>query len=68
MYEYRCTNCGSDFEKLRPMREAEEPAECPRCGFVVAQKQWSTCCVTTGGGSGASGGGGGCGAPGSRFT
>jgi putative FmdB family regulatory protein len=68
MYEYRCTNCGSDFEKLRPMREAEDPAECPRCGFVVAKKQWSTCCVTTGGGSGASGSGGGCGAPGSRFT
>ncbi|MBZ2183809.1 MAG: zinc ribbon domain-containing protein [Bryobacter sp.] len=67
IYEYRCEKCGSGFEKLRPMREAEEPAECPRCGYVVTKKQWSTCCVATGSGGGA-GAGGGCGAAGSRFT
>ncbi len=67
IYEYRCEKCGNAFEKLRPMREAEEPTDCPRCGQIIAKKQWSACCVSVSGGS-ASPSAGGCGAPGSRFT
>jgi putative FmdB family regulatory protein len=29
VYEYYCRECATKFEKLRPMREAEEAAVCP---------------------------------------
>ena len=32
IYEYRCTECGADFELMRPMSKANEPAACPKCG------------------------------------
>ena len=31
LYEYRCYDCGHQFEMLRPMREANEPAVCRSC-------------------------------------
>ena len=31
VYEYFCRTCNSQYEKLRPIREAEEPATCPSC-------------------------------------
>ena len=31
LYEYRCSDCGHQFEMLRPMREANEPAVCRSC-------------------------------------
>ena len=52
IYEYRCKECGTAFEKIRPMREAEEPTDCPRCGRVVAKKELSVCCMSVSGGSG----------------
>jgi putative FmdB family regulatory protein len=66
IYEYRCESCETRFEKLRPMREAEAPTDCPRCGHVVAKKQMSVCCMSVSGGSSA--GAGACGPAGSRFT
>jgi putative FmdB family regulatory protein len=32
LYEYTCANCGTTFEKLRPMSKANEPATCSQCG------------------------------------
>ena len=32
IYEYACTICSNVFEKLRPMSEMDEPANCPDCG------------------------------------
>ncbi|HXH21020.1 MAG TPA: zinc ribbon domain-containing protein [Dehalococcoidia bacterium] len=29
VYEYYCPPCGSQFEVLRPMARADEPATCP---------------------------------------
>lgn len=52
IYEYRCQNCDTKFEKLRPMREAEAPTDCPRCGKVVAKKELSVCCMSVAGGGG----------------
>ena len=31
IYEYRCSDCSHQFEMLRPMREANEPAVCRSC-------------------------------------
>lgn len=66
IYEYRCESCHTAFEKLRPMREAESPTDCPRCGTVVAKKQLSVCCMSVSGGS-SNATPAGCG-PGGRFT
>jgi putative FmdB family regulatory protein len=32
IYEYWCSACGKEFEQLRPMSQAGEPAPCPTCG------------------------------------
>jgi len=32
VYEYLCPKCRSQFELIRPISEAEKPAECPKCG------------------------------------
>ena len=31
IYEYRCANCGTDFELARPMSQSGDPASCPNC-------------------------------------
>jgi len=31
IYEYRCAACKKKFELLRPMSQANTPAECPKC-------------------------------------
>jgi putative FmdB family regulatory protein len=31
-YDYRCPECEAQFERERPMSEADQPAECPVCG------------------------------------
>ena len=31
LYEYRCNDCTSVFEVMRPMAEREIAAVCPRC-------------------------------------
>lgn len=38
-YEYRCPECGKDFEKFQRMSE-EPGAECPACG-AAAQRRLS---------------------------
>ncbi|MBM3762186.1 MAG: zinc ribbon domain-containing protein [Acidobacteria bacterium] len=67
IYEYRCESCHTAFEKLRPMREAEQPTDCPRCGNTVAKKELSVCCMSIAGGGGGNSMPAGCG-PGGRFT
>jgi putative FmdB family regulatory protein len=32
IYEYWCDACGKEFEQMRPMSQASEPANCPTCG------------------------------------
>jgi putative FmdB family regulatory protein len=31
LYEYRCAECGENFEQLRRMRDADNGVVCPRC-------------------------------------
>lgn len=57
MYEYRCAECGRQFEQLRRMSEADTNLECPGCGSKKVERQVSACSV---GGGGANSGGGGC--------
>ncbi len=32
VYEYGCPKCGAEFEVLRSLARADEPALCPKCG------------------------------------
>lgn len=32
VYEYRCPKCGNEFDLMRPISRADEPAPCPKCG------------------------------------
>lgn len=32
IYEYWCTKCEKEFERMRPISQSGEPADCPSCG------------------------------------
>lgn len=36
-YEYRCRECGADFEKFQKMSD-EPVAECPQCGAAAERR------------------------------
>ena len=38
IYEYWCDSCGKEFEQMRPMSQASDPATCPRCGATSSEK------------------------------
>ncbi len=38
IYEYRCTQCGSKFEKLVKLTTQPSEIECPKCGARRAEK------------------------------
>ncbi len=52
IFEYRCEDCGGEFEDLVPHAERDEPQECPCCGGKKSKRLMSRFCR--------------CGAPGGR--
>jgi putative FmdB family regulatory protein len=65
VYEYRCQRCGSKFEQLRRMADADRDLICPDCKSESVERLFS--CFAASSTSSASGGGG-CSVPsGSRF-
>ncbi|MBC7225305.1 MAG: zinc ribbon domain-containing protein [Anaerolineae bacterium] len=38
IYEYRCAECGTEFQELRPMAQADAPIRCPHCGSQDTQR------------------------------
>ena len=32
VYEYYCSGCGQDYELIRPVSQAGDPAPCLKCG------------------------------------
>ena len=57
MYEYRCAECGRQYEQLRRMSEADSDLKCPQCGATKVERLISACAI---GGGASSGGNGGC--------
>jgi putative FmdB family regulatory protein len=56
IYEYRCAQCGQQYEKIRRVTERDRPAECPKCKSPESELQISA--FATGGcGAGAGRGG-----------
>lgn len=41
IYEYRCTECGEEFEKFVRSMTAEVEAACPKCGSPQVEKKVS---------------------------
>lgn len=63
LYEYTCRECGTHFDALRTMREADAPIACKHCQSLQTSRQLSV--FFSSGGSqkvgATSSGGGGCG-------
>lgn len=38
LYEYECPDCGTCFDALRGMAEADDPIACPQCEGYQAQR------------------------------
>lgn len=38
IYEYRCCQCGAEFERIRPMAQADQPGTCPQCGSAEVKR------------------------------
>lgn len=69
IYEYVCKECGTEFERMVRLSEADRKPECPRCGSGETSKQLSTIAsrpVAQGAGAAASSGSS-CASSGSRF-
>jgi putative FmdB family regulatory protein len=71
LYEYRCRDCGHQFEILQRIGEGAAAMSCPRCDAGALEKQFSTFATASGGsasfeaaegcGAGSCCGGGACG-------
>ncbi len=58
IYEYKCENCGDDFECI--VFRTDEPVECPKCGNKNPTKKMSSFGFSTGNKFTSSGSGSGC--------
>jgi putative FmdB family regulatory protein len=45
IYEFSCTKCGHEFEKLVKSMTSDLAAECPKCGSAQTQRALSTFAV-----------------------
>ena len=48
IYEYYCTDCGKEFEKLVRMSEAAAKPECPNCNNRHTEKRLSAFAMSGG--------------------
>ena len=51
LYEYKCSDCTEQFDLMRPMSAADEPAECPECGGSESRRLISNFSSVTAGAS-----------------
>jgi putative FmdB family regulatory protein len=60
LYEYGCTQCGEQFEKLVRMADADAPLVCPKCGSLETRRKVSAFGFIGAGASRLAGGGSDC--------
>ena len=58
LYEYRCNDCRTVFEVLRPMAQRELTAVCPSCESRASMPLISRVALQSGGAEAVAGGGG----------
>jgi putative FmdB family regulatory protein len=49
IYEYVCEDCGTHFEVLRPMKDADAPIGCRRCESRQTERMLSVFYAQSGG-------------------
>jgi len=49
IYEYVCEACKKEFDLMRPMKEADEPAACQTCGSRKTKRKLSLFNAQSGG-------------------
>jgi putative FmdB family regulatory protein len=49
IYEYVCESCKNEFDLMRPMKEADEPAACQTCGSRKTKRKLSLFNAQSGG-------------------
>ena len=42
IYNYRCKECGAEFDKMMRLSEADHTPVCPECGSLDTRKQITT--------------------------
>ncbi|MEJ7608303.1 MAG: zinc ribbon domain-containing protein [Bryobacteraceae bacterium] len=42
IYEYKCENCGTGYEQIRRMSDADSNLACPDCSSTSVQRQLSS--------------------------
>ena len=62
IYEYVCLDCGSHFDLLRSMKDADAPAPCGACASIYTTRHLAVTFAAHGGGRSAAPGGAGNGA------
>jgi putative FmdB family regulatory protein len=63
IYEYKCEGCGSQYEQMRKMSDADSNLECPGCRSTEVKRQLSSFAAHSGAAGRQKGApmGGGCG-------
>ena len=51
LYEYKCAYCEERFDVMRPIADADDPAECPECGSTESRRAISNFASITPGAS-----------------
>jgi len=56
IFEYRCQDCGAEFDELESVANRDKPHKCPTCGSMKSERMMSLFSTGSGGGgvSGAS--------------
>ncbi len=55
LYEYKCPNCGNEFEKIHKSTDRDKPAPCPKCKTEAKKLVSKTSFQLNGGGWAADG-------------
>jgi putative FmdB family regulatory protein len=48
IYEYKCEHCGSRYEQIRRMADADRDLECPECKSNEIKRQLSSFATSSG--------------------
>jgi len=49
IYEYVCLDCKNEFETMRPMKDADAPATCEKCGGDRVKRKLAVIYAMSGG-------------------